>query len=215
VNLVCFPHYTCGGLFCDILNKESSKFGNSYNIESFKHSIGKAPPKNYYNGTGFDKEVLYNRTLYSNENRHGVQISPESKHWLGSHCWPGEFDTSLYDNIILITTENERSKLYRYARVFYTMIAGKYPLVSKPKRPADIQSYKTLGYQTVVAKNIYNLEFEDVVDWKQNVEELLLQFTGKEFIHHMYRRRDAWKQVNNFLFDERLDYVIKEWQSTV
>lgn len=211
MNLVCFPHYTCGGLFCDILNKESSAFGKHNNIESLKHSIGKAPPKNYYNGTGFDKEVLYHRTLYLNADVHGVFISPKSNYWLGTHCWAGNFDTSLYGNIILVTTENTKSKIYRYARVFYTMIAGKYPYISKPQRPTDVESYKLLGYNKVIADNVFNIEFEDIVEWKPNVEELLIQFVGENCRDHMHRRRRAWMQMNDFLFDERLDYVIKEW----
>jgi len=214
MNLICFPHYTCGGFFCDLLNKETSPIGKSNNIESAKHNIGKVPPKNSYNGTGVDEVELYLKTLYQNEYVRGVFISPSSNAWLGTHCWPGNFDTSLYNNILLITTENKMSRLYRYARVFYTMIAGVFAYNPKPQRPTDIKSYKTLGYDKVIADNVYNLEFEDVVEWKPNVEELLLKFIDHTFIGHIHARRKTWVELNDFLYDRRIDYIIKEWEKS-
>ena len=41
MKLVCFPHYTCGGLLCDILNDTFSNIGTNGGINNIHHSIGK------------------------------------------------------------------------------------------------------------------------------------------------------------------------------
>ena len=41
MNLICFPHYTCGGLMCDLLSNTFSPVGKNGGIDSILHEIGK------------------------------------------------------------------------------------------------------------------------------------------------------------------------------
>ena len=41
MNLICFPHYTCGGLLCDILSNTFSPIDKNGGIKSIEHNIGK------------------------------------------------------------------------------------------------------------------------------------------------------------------------------
>jgi hypothetical protein len=213
MNLVCFPGYTCGALFCDILNKESSQVGKNNNILSAKHNYGKVPLNDPYKGKDFDLE------LFNNQVKKYFDFPGSKNSWIGTHCWPGDLDTSAFENVIHISTENDPSKMYRYARIFFTMIAGKYPGVNKPKtfrefkpkKPEDLIPFR-LGYDKVYRPNIINIEFEDVVNWKDDVTSVLLNFIGNDYHHHILNRRKVWTTVNDFLYDERINYIHKEWE---
>jgi hypothetical protein len=41
MNLICFPHYTCGGLLCDILNGTFSEITSDGGVNSIGHGLGK------------------------------------------------------------------------------------------------------------------------------------------------------------------------------
>ena len=41
MNLICFPHYTCGGVLCDILNQTFSPVLSHGGLGSIHHAIGK------------------------------------------------------------------------------------------------------------------------------------------------------------------------------
>jgi hypothetical protein len=41
MNLICFPHYTCGGLLCDIMEDTMSEFADNGGIASPTHNVGK------------------------------------------------------------------------------------------------------------------------------------------------------------------------------
>jgi hypothetical protein len=41
MNLICFPHYTCGGLLCDILNGTFSQIAPNGGVDSIGHTLGK------------------------------------------------------------------------------------------------------------------------------------------------------------------------------
>ena len=40
-NLICFPHYTCGGLLADVLNNTWSDISTNGGLNSLCHNIGK------------------------------------------------------------------------------------------------------------------------------------------------------------------------------
>lgn len=204
MNLICFPNYTCGAILCDILNKESSQVGENNNFYSAKHNYGKIPA-NTYNGKDFDVDALYAKTLRLDNigNLRGA--------WIGTHCWPGLIDSTLYNNIICISTENRNSRIYRFARIFYTMVSGRWPNQPKPQKPKDIYNYD-VAFEKVYMPNVINIEFEDWVNLTPEVEKILLDFAGHEYKKHLDNRRKVWVELNDFLFDKRLDYVTKEWE---
>jgi hypothetical protein len=204
MNLICFPNYTCGAILCDILNKESSQVGKNNNFYSAKHNYGKIPA-NTYNGKEYDPKLLYDKTLRLDN------VQQLKGAWIGTHCWPGLIDNTLYENIICISTENRNSKIYRFARVFYTMVAGRWPDQPKPQKPKDIMYYNA-PFEKVHKSNIINIEFEHWVNLTPQVEDVLLRLAGHEYKNHFIARRKKWIEINDFLYDQRFDFVKKEWE---
>lgn len=205
MKLVCFPNYTCGAIFCDILNLQSSRVGKSNNFYSGVHNLGKIKPVNNMDGTGYDPEDLYYATLRPENTRQVKDL------WIGTHCWPGLIDTKKYKKIINVTTTTSLSRIYRFARIFYTMVAGRYPGVPTPKRPTDIFNYN-IGFENVYADNVINIEFEHWVNLSCEVEDILLKLSNAPDNKHLHQRRKVWMELNNFLYDEtRMNYIFKIW----
>lgn len=204
MNLISFPGYTCGAILCDILNKESSQVGPNNNILSGKHNILKIELENGYNGKEFSKHEFATRIDAAS------QYKKLSNAWIGTHCWVGDIDVSKFNNIIVITTETKNSKIYRFARVFYTMISGRFPY-TKAKKPKDIKMYNQ-SYEKVNKPNFINIEFEDFVEWKNDINEILINFVGVDFQKHIDSRRKLWVEINDFLYDDtKMNYIHKEW----
>lgn len=205
MKLVCFPGYTCGALLCDILNKESSQIGKHNNLVSANHNRGKIALQNSFNGTGFDNNLF--ETQISNCSQYPILQDA----WIGTHCWAGELNLSLFDQVVQITTENRMSKIYRFTRIFYTMLSGKYPDMPKPVRPFGVDQFNQ-GYAKAYAPNIINIEFEDIVEWKNGIEDVLVSYIGESFRNHIHNRRKVWIEINDFLYDKRLDYIINNYE---
>lgn len=204
MKLVCFPNYTCGAIFCDILNLESSTVGTNYNFYSANHNRGKIEKVDNYDGRNYNPQDLYDLTLNAN-----LSQSVKNK-WLGTHCWPGLIDTNRYDKVINITTSSKLSRVYRYARIFYTSVAGKYPGKPYPFRPKNIHLYNN-GFSKIDSPNTINIEFEDWVNLTCEVENILLTLSNAPNNKHFYQRRVAWVKINDFLYDQRFNYILKEW----
>lgn len=204
MNLICFPNYTCGAILCDVLNKESSPKGPHYNISSDNHKLGKINGVNIYNGKDFDPEE-FNLKISSLDKKALENV------WIGSHCWPGLIDTTQFNKVICVSTENNKSKLYRYARIFFTSIAGRLPFQTKPEKPRNILKYHT-PFEKVYKNNIINIEFEDWVEFSNGLPELLIEMVGPNFKDHIYSRRKFWMDINDFLYDEiKMNYINNEW----
>lgn len=216
MKLVSFPGYTCGGIICDILNLESSQVGTGNNIVSPTHNRAKIFTENWHTGTGFDVNEFYEKI----NNFRSVKRYAEKNErtWIGTHCSPTEFNTDIFENILNITTENRLSKIYRHTRVFYTTLSGQFPDYIfkrnslKPHRinqtPADFNQ----PFVKVFKPNIINLEFQDVVEFTDTFQQTILQIIGKEFEHHMHKRMAVWREINPFLFDDRINYIFKLWE---
>ena len=108
MKLICFPHYTAGGLLCDILQGKFSETAANGGIKSNEHALGKIGDSDTVY-TNFDKEVLARKCLPYRD----LDIP------VGTHCWPGNIDKSMYKEIILITTETTKSKVYRWLRAWH------------------------------------------------------------------------------------------------
>ena len=185
MNLVSFPHYTCGGLLCDMLNHTFSEIGSNGGIQSIEHSVGKI-------GDSPDvMEEFDSETFVKHLQRHATA------RWIGTHCWLGKIDLQRINQVINVTTETYRSRLYRWVRAYHL-----YYLKSDPWQ--GLSGIDAIDKQRETAKNylrafrriehthVVNLEFADVVEAKPS----LIKLVGSDVHQHLER----WQQANAFLY---------------
>lgn len=206
MNLISFPVYTCGAILCDMLNNERSPVGVANNFDSKMHNAGKVGIlRNLHNVPGSDAEVFKKRT---NKLFH---LKEYENKWIGTHCILTDIDASRFNKIINITTISRQSSLYQYSRIFWTHIHGQMP-GKKHGKPKVIKHLESDCVQKVDLPNVTNIEFEDFVEWKNGIDDILLNLSEFKDQNHIAERRKAWTEVNNFLFDEnKMNYVFKEW----
>jgi hypothetical protein len=186
MNLICFPHYTCGGLLCDIFSdKLSSVDTNRGAISSLEHSIGKI---------GDSESVLEDFDTLSFLNKLD-NLKLDSNSYVGTHCWPGNINTNRFNNVICVTTTTYRSRVYRWARCFYHYY--------QKSKPWELSGIELIDKQRETAKNYLipfknvpgaiNLEFSDVVDVTAKFKNVV---DGHAFASSLSR----WKKINEFLY---------------
>jgi hypothetical protein len=189
MKLVCFPHYTAGGLLCDILENTLSPMAANGGINSKAHLLGKIGDSDSV-FTDFDVETLARKCLpFQN-----IDIT------VGTHCWPGNLDKSIYKEIILITTETTKSKIYRWLRAWHLYF-------SKIEEVKALTGMDLIDKQKELAKNYLipfrvvpgavNFEFADLVE---NTNEFRNVTQGLSIQPHLSR----WKEMNKFLYDRNL-----------
>ena len=189
MNLICFPHYTCGGLLCDILNNTFSAVGNNGGIASVVHGLGKIGDTDTV-FTDFDP-LEFQNTISA------LDVLPDQ--WIGTHCWPGRIDTSIFNQIILITTTTFRSKIYRWMRAYYHYYEKSAPWLSATdmnridKERETAKNY-IVPFEPVVRPNITNIEFAEIVETSIEFKNLM---ADKDISSHI----DRWKSVNKFLYN--------------
>jgi hypothetical protein len=188
MNLICFPHYTCGGLLCDIFNNTFSNVSPAGGINSFYHSIGKIGDANDV-FENFNVDELYEV----------INKFTDKNIWIGTHCHPQKIDTSIFNKIFVITTQTYQSKIFRWARAYHLyfektdiwlQLSGQ-DLIDKKRETA--KNY-IKGFDSVYASNITNLEFAEVVLNSQRFQKLMHGYQTKK---HLTR----WYELNSFLFD--------------
>jgi hypothetical protein len=188
MNLICFPHYTCGGLLCDIFQQTFSPVSSHGGIESFSHNIGKIGDSESVFDQ-FDTD-LFNST---------IQNLKDQNVWIGTHCWPGKIDLSDFDRVVLITTTTFRSKLYRWIRAYHHYYISSGPWIAKIDQDRIDKERETAKnylkpFLPVHADNVVNLEFSEVVEVSQEFKRLV---ESVDYQLHMNR----WKELNDFLYD--------------
>jgi len=189
MKLVSFPHYTCGGLLCDMLNDTFSSVGNNGGIQSIEHGVGKI-------GDSPDvMEEFDSETFLKHLRMHRTQ------QWIGTHCWLGNVDLGQIEQVINVTTETYRSRLYRWIRAYHL-----YYIKSDPWQ--GLRGIDEIDKQRETAKNylrafrrihdaaVINLEFADVVEANTN----LFNLVGRDISHHLER----WQKINAFLYRQDL-----------
>jgi len=188
MKLICFPHYTCGGLLCDILNNTFSPISSNGGIASIEHSIGKIGDTNTINKDYSISELITRLESIDNDN------------WIGTHCWPGQLPLDKFDCIICVTTSTWPSKLYRWLRAYHhyffprwTQMTG-IELVDKIRETA--KNYH-VSFDPVLASNVINLEFAEVV-------ENTVEFQHVVKKHNVTEHIKRWKSINNFLYENSL-----------
>jgi hypothetical protein len=140
MNLICFPHYTCGGLLCDIMNKTFSEVTDNGGIASIHHSLGKI-------GDADTTFVDYDPLILIKELQK-ITVGPAI--WIGTHCWPGKLDLSMFDCLIAVTTTSYRSKLYRWTRAYHHYYSKSIPWTS-------LQGQSRIDKERETAKNYLKL----------------------------------------------------------
>lgn len=187
LNLVCFPHYTCGGLLCDILN---DTFSAEYNggVSNLCHNAGKIGDTLTVM-SDFDPEKFQQKIS---------QIELKDNTWISTHCWPGKLDLTQFNRVIVVTTCTNRSRVYRWVRTFnhyfaktWTNLHGQ-ELIDKSRETA--KNY-LVPFMPVFNFNVVNLEFAEVVE---NTKEFNIAIQGTQSDRHVKR----WQQLNNFLYSE-------------
>ena len=187
-NIICFPHYTAGGLLCDILSNTYSKVGVTGGIGSITHSIGKIG----------DADTVFDNYDPAEFLVKLAQISPNEPGWIGTHCWPGLLDISQLNKIIVITTTTHRSKLYRWIRAYhhyYTQSAPWQALSGTERLDKERETAKNYikPFLPVAGSNVLNIEFAEIVDESQQFSNLVAGYDVSASI-------DRWKKINNFLY---------------
>ena len=193
-NLICFPHYTAGGLLCDILTDSFSPISQNGGIQSPAHSIGKIGDADSILDQ-FDVPEFLSKLKDANFN---------NKTCVGTHCWPGILDAyqlaDASDQIVLITTTAHRSKLYRWLRAYYHYYEKSQPwLAVSGSARIDKERETAKNYiepfLPVFAKNIINLEFAEIVDNSPQFKNLVKNHKSSKSIKR-------WQRLNNFLYNK-------------
>lgn len=188
MKLVCFPHYTCGGLLCDILNGTFSDIGANGGINSIHHAVGKIGDANTVQ-TDFDQEALIQAL---------TQTSFDQHQWAGTHCWPGAMPVDKFERIISVTTSTWKSKLYRWTRAYHHYFAPQWKnlsgmsLIDKTRETA--KNYH-IAFDPVITDRVINIEFADIVENTQEFKHLVKDHAIE---HHMTR----WQSINSFLYTD-------------
>jgi hypothetical protein len=195
-NLICFPHYTCGGLLCDIMTGSFSPLAANGGIASIHHNIGKI-------GDTVTAALEYDPIEFMQQ---VPLIKSRPDVWIGTHCWPGNLPMDQFEKILIVTTTTFKSKVYRWARAYHHYFLPSWKnisgieLIDKSRETA--KNY-LIPFQPVLDKpNVLNVEFADVVE---TTPEFYHAIDYRESADHMAR----WKQVNYFLYAENF------WKSNV
>lgn len=198
MNLICFPHYTCGGLLTDIFNQTFSKVTTTGGISSINHSLGKIGDSttvfDQYDPKEFDLVISQLQTVCSKDE------------WISTHCWPGILDLSGFNRVLSVTTTTYRSKLYRWMRAYYHYYEKSDPWLAvagldRIDKERETAKNYLVPYLPTQGKNIINIEFAEIVETSA---EFLKLTTGLDTAEHM----DRWKKINHFLYNNEL------WNST-
>lgn len=188
MNLICFPHYTCGGLLCDILNDTFSPVHKNGGIASIAHSLGKIGDADTVL-TDYDQDLLFKKLQ-------SVEIDKD--HWVGTHCWPGNMDLAMFDQVLVISTATARSKLYRWIRAYYLYYQTSQPWIEVDGQDRIDKERETAknylkAFDPVKHDKVTNIEFADVVEETTEFKKIM---DSKNIAKHM----DRWKSLNHFLY---------------
>ena len=194
MNLVCFPHYTAGGLLCEVLNSTVSGIGFNGGFSNSFHSLGKIGDSDTIFDL-YDPGDLYEKLRYS---------GAHDTTWAGTHCWPGLLDLTRFHQVINVTTATYRSKLFRWARAYVHYfqntgeVKGLLDLEKKDKMRLLAKNY-IKPFLPVTGSNVLNLEFSSIVDFDTQANSIIGDNPRYKF----------WKDNNTFLYDP--DF----WQSDI
>jgi hypothetical protein len=192
MRLVCFPHYTCGGLLCDLLNHKVSKTGKNGGVDSVQHNLGKIGDSDSV-FCNYDVDQLMQRLA-----------TVKAQNWIGTHCWPGPLPLDKFDQIINITTATYRSRLYRWVRAYHLYYSHSEPWLSQHEQFRVDKERETaknylIAFDPVSHSQVINVEFSEIVEQQPSFMRLVN-------CHSDALRQ--WRSANSFLYSQDL------WSST-
>ena len=211
-NLICFPHYTAGGLIADILNNTWSDISSNGGINSIYHNIGKIG--------NCDSDTVYTDVTQEDfdsilNNTNGI----DSGSWIGTHCWPGQVNLDKFNNVINITTTTNRSKIYRWLRSYnlYFIPTNKKIIEWNSMSELDrIDKFRETAKNYLIPSNVVNkpnvinIEFCDIVEETPAFLNIINALNkNNDLTKHINR----WKALNSFLYDSDLwnSYAVKRF----
>jgi hypothetical protein len=196
INLICFPHYTAGGLLCDILSGTFSPIAPNGGINSLAHQVGKI---------GDSDTVLdnYNSQEFLSKL---AELNVTGDSCIGTHCWPGALNISqlnqLVTRTIVITTTTYRSKLYRWIRAYYHYYEKSDPWLSvlgseRIDKERETAKNYIKPFLPVHGEHIINIEFAEIVENSQQFQNLIEDYN---IGNHIVR----WREINYFLYEKEI-----------
>lgn len=193
-NLICFPHYTCGGLLTDILNNSQSSFNQFGGLSSFEHNIGKIGDSDSI-FTDFSQEDF--DAIITKAKNHNI---PPGK-WLSTHCHPKNVSVKNFSKILLVTTTTYKSKIYRWARAYHhyykkSVKVDQFDQLQEIDKHRETAKNYLTEFDVLTKKNINCIEFSEIVEEKQCLINLVNSFGIKYSKKHL----EKWKSENNFLY---------------
>jgi hypothetical protein len=189
MNLICFPHYTCGGLLGDILNDTFSQLSGNGGIANVYSDMAKIGDTNTvftdYDPAAFQKKLQ------------DIQVAAHT--WIGTHIWPGKLDLTQFNSVLMITTTTAKSKLYRWARAYYLYYTDSKlwsELQGQDRLDKERETAKNylIPFQPIQAPNVTNIEFAEIVECRP---EFLQLVKDKNTHAHL----DRWRKLNSFLYE--------------
>jgi hypothetical protein len=188
MKLICFPHYTAGGLFCDIFNRMFSEQQSYGGLNNPYHGLGKI---------NNDAIVLTDYDV----DQFNSQVEPyvSTDLTIGTHCWPGRLNLDQYELTINITTATFRSRAYRWLRVYYHYYVKTDPWqavsgIDRIDKERETAKSYLEPFVPVDHPTCRNLEFSEIVDNTAEFQSLVKDY---DFAPHIQR----WSKVNDFLYD--------------
>ena len=184
-NLICFSHYTAGGLLCDIFNDTFSNIANG-GINNKAHSIGKIG----------DSETIFTEFNLADFTRALDDNPVPDGMWIGTHCHPQTLPVEIFGRVVNITTATYKSKLYRWARAYHQYFALQWLGITgmgKIDKMRETAKNYIPSFAPVFADNVENLEFADLVEQTQEFYKVIDNIDATK---HIAR----WRELNNFLY---------------
>lgn len=187
--LVCFPHYTAGGLLCDILTNSVSGIANNGGINNTEHNYLKIG----------DSDSVQQSLDLDQFNKKFEKLKHTSTVF-GTHCWAEYLPCEKFDTVINLTTQTNKSKVYRWSRAFYHYFTKSTPWqINDPMQLIDKQRETAKNYVipqiNSTKSNVINIEFEDIVDSTHWFESVFSEYSFIESVKN-------WKNNNQFLYDK-------------
>lgn len=184
-NLICFPHYTCGGLLSDILNNKFSMVNHKGAIVNLNNNQGKIGDTITIQDQPDVEKIMA-----------AIEPIMQTNAWIETHAWPGALPLERIDKIISITTSTARSKMYRWSRAYHHYFKVQWAeskdidLIDKARETA--KNY-LVPFAPVSAPNLINVEFADFVECTAEAMQIIGQYNYNPNIAR-------WKEINNFLY---------------
>ena len=187
MKLICFPHYTCGGLLCDIFENTFSNIGSNGGLASFSHQIGKI-------GDSADIFDDFDVDMFDDI------IKNSNNEYVGTHCHPSKLNLVNFKQVYVITTTTFKSKIYRWARAYHHYFSRldewqNLDVLARIDKERETAKNYIKSFDPVVTSNVINIEFAEVVEKSLDFQRLT---TGTNVNDQL----DRWKSNNKFLYDQ-------------